>query len=49
MGMLGEASLPLLKELATIIPPVLKWSQQDTDVERIARLLERVHRVTLAR
>lgn len=51
MGMLGEVSLPLLKELATIISPVLEWSQQDADaqVERTVQLLGRVHGVTLAR
>jgi glycerol-3-phosphate dehydrogenase len=51
MGMLGEVSLPLLKELATIISPALEWSQQDTDaeVDRTVQLLERVHGVTLAR
>ena len=51
MGMLGEVSLPLLKELAAIVSPVLEWSQQDADaeVERTVQLLERVHGVTLAR
>jgi glycerol-3-phosphate dehydrogenase len=51
MGMLGEVSFPLLKELATIVSPVLGWSQQDADaeVERTVELLKRVHGVTLAR
>ena len=50
MGILGEVSLPLLRELATIISPVLEWTQQDTDaeVERTVQLLKRVHGVTLA-
>jgi glycerol-3-phosphate dehydrogenase len=51
MGMLGEVSLALLEELATIISPVLNWSQEQTEaeVERTVRLLQRVHSVTLAR
>jgi glycerol-3-phosphate dehydrogenase len=51
MGLLGQVSFPLLKELATIISPALAWSQQDADaeVERTAQLLLRVHGVTLAR
>jgi glycerol-3-phosphate dehydrogenase len=51
MGMLGEVSLPLLEELATIVSPVLDWSQQDAEaeVERTVQLLRRVHGVTLAR
>jgi glycerol-3-phosphate dehydrogenase len=51
MGMLGEVSLALLEELATIISPVLNWSQEQTEaeVERTVRLLQRVHGVTLAR
>jgi len=51
MGMLGEVSLPLLEELATIVSPVLEWSQQDAaaEVERTVELLKRVHGVILAR
>lgn len=51
MAMLGEVSLALLEELATIISPVLKWSQQQTEaeVERTVQLLLTVHGVTLAR
>jgi glycerol-3-phosphate dehydrogenase len=51
MGMLGEVNLPLLKELAAIISPVLEWSQPDaeSEVERTVQLLSRVHGVTLAR
>jgi len=51
MGMLGEASLPLLEELARIISPALEWSQQEAEaeVERTVQLLWRVHGVTLAK
>ena len=51
MGMLGEMSLPLMEELATIVSPVLEWSQQDAaaEVERTVELLQRVHGVTLAK
>jgi glycerol-3-phosphate dehydrogenase len=51
MGLLGEVSRPLLDELATIISPVLEWSQSDaaTEVARTVELLKRVHGVTLAR
>jgi glycerol-3-phosphate dehydrogenase len=51
MGMLGEVNLPLLEELATIVSPVLAWSQQNAaaEVERTVELLKRVHGVTLAR
>ena len=51
MGMLGEVGLPLLEELASIISPVLEWSQQEAvaEVERTVELLKRVHGVTLAR
>jgi glycerol-3-phosphate dehydrogenase len=51
MAMLGEVSLALLEELATIISPVLNWSQQqtETEVERTVQLLLTVHGVTLAR
>ena len=51
IGILGEVSLPLLQELATIISPVLEWSKQETEneVERTVQLLLRVHGVILAR
>jgi glycerol-3-phosphate dehydrogenase len=51
MGMLGEVSLALLKELATIISPELEWSQEqnEAEVERTVELLKRVHGVTLAK
>ena len=51
MGMLGEVSLALLEELATIISPVLEWSQEENEaeVERTVELLKRVHGVTLAK
>jgi len=45
MGLLGQVNRPLLEELATIVSPVLQWSQQDAaaEVERTIQLLERVH------
>jgi glycerol-3-phosphate dehydrogenase len=51
MGMLGEVTLPLLEELATIVSPVLEWSQRDAqaEVERTVQLLLRVHGVTTAK
>jgi glycerol-3-phosphate dehydrogenase len=51
MGMLGEVSLALLEELASIISPVLQWSQKEkeAEVERTVRLLQRVHGVILAK
>jgi glycerol-3-phosphate dehydrogenase len=51
MGMLGQVNLPLLKELAAIVSPVLEWTQPDAnaEVERTVQLLQRVHGVTLAR
>ena len=50
MGLLGEVSLPLLEELATIVSPVLQWSQQGAaaEVERTIQLLEKVHGVMAA-
>ena len=51
VGMLGEVSLPLLEELATIVSAVLEWSREDAraDVDRTAQLLSRVHGVSLVR
>jgi glycerol-3-phosphate dehydrogenase len=50
MGLLGEVSLPLLEELATIVSPVLQWSQQGAaaEVERTSQLLDKVHGVMAA-
>jgi len=50
MGLLGEVSRPLLEELATIVSPVLQWSQQGAaaEVERTIQLLEKVHGVMAA-
>ena len=49
MGMLGEVNLSLLEELATIVSPVLGWSQPEaaTEVARTVELLKRVHGVEL--
>ena len=51
MGMLGQVTLPLLRELAAIVSPVLEWTQPyaDAEVERTVQLLQRVHGVTLPR
>jgi hypothetical protein len=45
MGLLGEATRPLLEELASVVSPVLEWSQQDAaaEVERTIQLLEKAH------
>jgi len=50
MGLLGEVSRPLLEELATIVSPVLQWSQQGAaaEVERTSQLLDKVHGVMAA-
>ena len=50
MGLLGQVTLPLLKELASVVSPVLKWSQQEADaeVERVVELFKKVHGVNLA-
>jgi len=50
MGLLGQVNGPLLEELAAIVAPVLKWSQQDAaaEVERTIQLLEKVHGATAA-
>jgi glycerol-3-phosphate dehydrogenase len=47
MGLLGQATRPLLEELAAVMAPVLGWSRADADseVERTVQLLERVHGV----
>ena len=51
MCMLGEVSLALLEELATIISPVLEWSheEKEAEVKRTVQLLQRVHGVMLAK
>jgi glycerol-3-phosphate dehydrogenase len=50
MGLLGEVNGPLLEELASIVAPVLGWSEQEAaaEVERTIQLLEKVHGVTAA-
>jgi glycerol-3-phosphate dehydrogenase len=51
IGLLGQATLPLLEELAAILSPVLHWSARDAaaEVERTTQLLETVHGVRAAR
>jgi glycerol-3-phosphate dehydrogenase len=50
MGILGEVNLPLLKELASVVAPVLKWSDMKAaaEVERTAERLRKVHGAMLA-
>jgi glycerol-3-phosphate dehydrogenase len=50
IGILGELTLPLLKELAAIVSRVLQWPEQKTDaeIERIVQLFKKVHGVSLA-
>jgi glycerol-3-phosphate dehydrogenase len=51
MGLLGEVNRPLLEELAAIVAPVLRWSEQEAaaEVERTVQLLEKVHGVMAAK
>jgi glycerol-3-phosphate dehydrogenase len=50
IGILGELTLPLLKELAAIVSRVLQWPEQKTaaEIERIIQLFKKVHGVILA-
>jgi glycerol-3-phosphate dehydrogenase len=50
IGILGELNLPLLKELAAVVSPVLKWSKEKTaaEIERTIQLFKKVHGVILA-
>jgi glycerol-3-phosphate dehydrogenase len=50
MGLLGEMTLPLLNELASVVSPVLGWPEQEgeAEVERVVALFKKVHGVNLA-
>jgi glycerol-3-phosphate dehydrogenase len=50
IGILGELTLPLLKELAAVVSPVLQWSKEKTaaEIERTVQLYKKVHGVTFA-
>ena len=50
MGLLGQVTLPLLTELASIVAPVLEWSPQNAaaEIERVVALFKKVHGVNLA-
>jgi glycerol-3-phosphate dehydrogenase len=50
IGILGELTLPLLKELAEVVSPVLQWSKEKAaaEIERTVQLYKKVHGVTLA-
>jgi glycerol-3-phosphate dehydrogenase len=50
IGILGELTLPLLKELAAVVSRVLQWPEQKTaaEIERTIQLFKKVHGVTLA-
>jgi glycerol-3-phosphate dehydrogenase len=49
IGILGELTLPLLKELAVIVSFILHWPEQKTEaeIERTIQLFKKVHGVTL--
>jgi glycerol-3-phosphate dehydrogenase len=50
IGILGELTLPLLKELAAVAAPVLRWSKEKTEaeIERTVELFKKNHGVMLA-
>jgi glycerol-3-phosphate dehydrogenase len=50
IGILGELSLPLLKELAAVVSLVLQWPEEKTvaEIDRIVRIFRKVHGVILA-
>ena len=45
IGLLGEATRPVIEELAAVVAPILHWSPQTSaaEVERTIQLLETVH------
>jgi glycerol-3-phosphate dehydrogenase len=45
IGLLGEATRPVIEELAAVVAPFLHWTPQtaDAEVERTTHLLEKVH------
>ena len=49
LAMRGEVTGPLLRELATILAPLLGWSdaKADAEVKRVVALFSRRHRVEL--
>jgi glycerol-3-phosphate dehydrogenase len=50
IGILGELTLPLLKELAAIVAKVQQWPKEKTaaEIERTVQLFKKVHGVILA-
>jgi glycerol-3-phosphate dehydrogenase len=50
IGILGELTLPLLKELAAIVAKVQPWTKEKTaaEIERTIQLFKKVHGVILA-
>jgi glycerol-3-phosphate dehydrogenase len=50
IGILGELTMPLLKELAVVVSYVLLWPEQKTtaEIERTIQLFKKVHGVILA-
>jgi hypothetical protein len=49
IGILGELTLPLLKELAAIVAKVQQWPKAKTaaEIERTVQLFKKVHGVIL--
>jgi glycerol-3-phosphate dehydrogenase len=50
IGILGELTLPLLKELAAVVAQVQQWQKEKTvaEIERTIQLFNKVHGVNLA-
>ena len=50
MGLLGQVTLPLLEELASIVAPVLEWSPEvaASEVKRVVGIFKKAHGVILA-
>jgi len=50
IGILGELTLPLLKELAAIVAKVQQWPKEKTaaEIARTVQLFKKVHGVILA-
>jgi glycerol-3-phosphate dehydrogenase len=50
IGILGELSLPLLKELAAIVSGILQWPEEKTaaEIERTVQMFKKVYGVILA-
>jgi glycerol-3-phosphate dehydrogenase len=50
IGILGELTLPLLKELAAVVAQVQQWPKEKTvaEIERTIQLFKKVHGVNLA-